>query len=70
MIQLYFMPSNGRTISHHTSSKQCLMPALNWLMGEQRGYEGGGGKAGTHLPVKQFNLSSFHQDGDPLLAFH
>lgn len=50
MIQLYLMPSNGRTISHHTSSKQCLMPALNWLMGEQRGYEGGGGRLALTSP--------------------
>lgn len=46
------------------------MPALNQLTEEQRRYEGGGNQAGTHLPIKQFNLSSFHQDGDPLLAFH
>lgn len=70
MTQLYRLLLNGCTKLHHPSSKQCLMPALNQLTEEQRRYEGGGDKAGTHLPIKQFNLSSFRQDGDPLLAFH
>lgn len=51
-------------------SRQHRIPFTQVLNGRTKGASGERDRVDTHLPIKQFNLSSFHQDGDPLLAFH